>query len=59
MCLASKSRQTLGSLGHLGGQDLNGHVPSQLRVPGPVDLAHPSRTNGGDNLVGTEPIAGS
>ena len=54
MCLASKTRQTLGSLGHLGGQNLDGHVASQLGIPGAVDLAHSSCTNGGENFVGTE-----
>jgi hypothetical protein len=39
-------------------QDLDGDVPLELRVAGPVDLPHPPRAERGENLPGTETGAG-
>ena len=34
--------------------DLDGHFAIQLRIPRPVDLSHPARPQGCEDLVGTE-----
>jgi hypothetical protein len=36
-------------------EDLDRDIPIQSGVPGPIDLAHPSRAQGTDNLVRSEP----
>ena len=53
----------LEALPHLRGremlrQDLHRHGPIQTRIPCPVDLAHPARTDWGEDLVGPEASAG-
>jgi len=45
-------------LEELLGQDLDGHVALELRVPDPVDLSHSPRTERGEDLPGTETGAG-
>ncbi len=35
-------------------QDLDRHLPPESRVPGPIDLAHPARTDDGDHFIGSE-----
>ncbi len=39
--------------------DLDGHLTAQARVACAIDLAHPTRAERRDDLVGTEAIAGS
>ena len=39
-------------------QNLDSHIASQLRIPGAIDLAHPARTNSGDDFIGAETAAG-
>ena len=39
------------------GQDFQGHVPQQSRVPRPVHLSHPARAELPENLVAAEPAA--
>ena len=36
------------------GEELHRHVATELGVARPVDLTHPSSTDGRDNLVGTK-----
>jgi hypothetical protein len=40
------------------GEHLDGHRAIEARVVGAVDLTHPARADGCDDLVGTEMIAG-
>jgi hypothetical protein len=40
------------------GQDLDGHVALQLRVRGPVDLAHAAGADLRGDLIGTDTAAG-
>ena len=40
--------------GRLGGQQLDGDLTIEPRVPGEIDLAHASGTEGGKNLVRPE-----
>src|SRR5262245_15078979 len=40
------------------GQRLQGDVPAEAGVAGPVDLAHPARSERGDDLIGSDPRAG-
>jgi hypothetical protein len=42
-----------------GGDDLEGDVPSEARVAGPVDLAHPPRANRRADLIRAEVAARS
>ena len=51
--------QDLGGQAHVVGgerrrQNLEGDLPLQLRIGGAINLAHPTRADGGDDLVGTE-----
>ena len=43
--------QALAVLGEGFREHLDGHVPAQLGVAGSVDLPHPTRTDGLDDLV--------
>jgi hypothetical protein len=45
--------------GEFGGQDLDGDLPVESSIDGPVDVAHASGGDGGDYFVGTQPGAGS
>jgi len=54
--LAPETLDALTALRHLGGQDLERHVPAELRVGGAVDLAHPAGADrGGDAVVRESP----
>jgi uncharacterized protein YcaQ len=46
--------QTVGVFRKRRGQNLDRDIPPQARVPGAVDLAHPARSQGGKDLVGTQ-----
>ena len=52
-------RQPLGVLRDRLGEDFDREVPVQLGIPGPVDLAHPSRSERRQDFVGTELRSGS
>ena len=52
--LLLEAPQALRVLGELRGQHLDGHLPPQPRVPGPVHLAHAPRAEGGENFVRAE-----
>ena len=45
-------------LGELVGQDLDGHIPSELQVVRSINLAHPAFADGLDDLVVGELLAG-
>jgi hypothetical protein len=45
--------------GERRGQDLDGHVAPELGVVRLIDLAHPARSDGGEDFVGAEFCAGS
>ena len=52
--LALEAREAFGIAGHVLRQDLDGHIASELRVPGTVDFAHPAGTQQGVHLIDTE-----
>ena len=45
--------------GELSGQHLDGHLPVEPRVSGPVDLAHPAGSQGPDNLEAPRRVPGA
>jgi hypothetical protein len=49
--LAPEGVETLGVRGHLGGKDFGGDLAAELRVGGPVHLAHAVFADGGDDAV--------
>ena len=49
--LAPEALEPLRARGHLGGQHLERHVATELRVGGAVDLAHPAGADGGGDAV--------
>ena len=49
--LALEARDPVGVRGKEVGQDLDRDVPIEARVARPVDLAHPARTKGSEDLV--------
>ena len=52
-CSAAKPLQAVSIGGHVWWQDLESHVPPELRVFGPTDLAHAALAKlGGDRVVG-------
>ena len=51
--LAAEAVQAVGTSGHPGGQHLERHIASELRVGGAIHLAHSTDTDGGG-----EPIVG-
>ena len=53
--LAFEPRQPVGVGRHRLRQDLDGDVPIELAVPGPVHLAHPARAQRGEDLVRPQP----
>ena len=59
--LASRSKRASASAfgGQMGGEDLDRDVPVELRVPRAVDLAHPARAEGREDLIGAKARAGS
>lgn len=52
--LLRTTREPFGVLGEGGGQDLDGGIAAEFRVPGAKDLAHPARAYRRDDLVGTD-----
>ena len=54
----SKRPRRSGVVGEGLRQDLDRHVPSEPRVAGAVDLAHPAGADQAEDLVGAEPCAG-
>ena len=49
--LTSEALQALTVLGQFGGEHLDGHLPVQVEVGGPIHLAHPSRAERGGHAV--------
>ena len=58
--LASRSNRAkaIRILGERLGQDFEGHVPVEFRVPGPIHLAHAAFADLGGDLIGAERGAG-
>ena len=56
--LLLEAAQPLRVLGERGRQDLDRDVAPEARVPRAVDLAHPSRADLREDLVGAEAGAG-
>ena len=56
--LALEARETIRIGGKGGGKDLDRDVAIELRVTGPVDLAHSACPDWTDDLVGVEPRPG-
>jgi hypothetical protein len=52
--LEFEAGQAVAVLGQLPGEDLDGHVPVDPQIVGTPDLAHPSRAEGRDDLVGAD-----
>ena len=52
--LALEAGQPVGVGGHALGQDLDGDLAIELRIPRAVDLAHAAGAEGREDLVGTE-----
>ena len=52
-----EAAQAIRVLGEGGGEDLDGDVAAEPRVFGAVDLTHPARADGGEDLVGPYPHA--
>ena len=57
-CLALETREPIGVGRDIGGQDLDGDVPLQLRVAGAIDLAHSTHAELGDDFIRGEASAG-
>lgn len=53
-CFALEAQERLGIAGQLGGEDFDGYVPAELRVPRAIDLTHPPRAEGREDLVRAE-----
>ena len=49
-----KPGQAFRSIGEEVREDCEGHVPAELRVPGPIYLAHAALTDEGGHFVGAE-----
>src|SRR5690242_16552305 len=54
-----KPAQAVGIAAEGARQDLDGNVPAQSRVAGPIHLTHAALTKWGDDLVGAEFGAGN
>src|SRR5262245_13770688 len=52
--LALEPGARLRTLGQVRGQHLDGYVAPQPHVPRAIDLAHPSRANRSDDLIGAQ-----
>ncbi len=46
--------QALGVIREQVGQDFEGHIPAELRVPGAIHLAHAALADLGGDLIGAE-----
>jgi len=55
---APEARQPIGVAHHFGGQHLDGHRAVELRVRGPIHLAHAARAEWSCDLVGPEADSG-
>ncbi len=51
---ALQAGESLGRGGEVRGQELERHVPAEPRVAGAIDLAHATRAQGDEDLVGAE-----
>ena len=51
-------RETVGIFGKLLGKDFDGDLAPELGVTGPVNFSHSPRTDGGEDLVVPERLAG-
>ena len=58
LCLTREASAAVGIGAEGLRQDLERDVAIQLRVAGAIHLAHPARTDGSENLVGTKVSAG-
>ncbi len=56
--LLLEARKTDGIRRELRVDHLQGDLPVQPRVPGPIDLTHPARAERGSDLVWPEAVAG-
>jgi len=56
--LTFEPRETLGVVSEVLGEDLDRDVTPELGVAGSLDLSHPARTNGRDDLVDAEQASG-
>src|SRR5439155_10247003 len=56
--LRDSARLTLEALGELLFRHLHRNDAIQASVPGLIHLAHPTRADGRDNLIGTQPGSG-
>ncbi len=54
--LTSEASESLCILRQFRGQDLDRHLAIELRVPGPVHLAHSARAERGDDFVRSEAL---
>ena len=52
--LALEAGEAIGGGGHRLGQHLHRHLAAEAEVLGPIDLAHPSGSEGAEDLVGAE-----
>ena len=50
----SSSGKALGVIREEVGQDLEGHIPVEFRIPSPIHLAHAATADQGSDLVGAE-----
>ena len=58
LCFALEARQTVRILCEPVGQDFDRHLAPELRIAGAVDLAHPARAKGGQDLMRAETRTG-
>ena len=56
--LPTEARESVGILRSPFGQDLDGDLAVEPRVPGPIDLPHPARAQRREDLVGAEAVPG-
>ena len=59
LSLSLETHQLLSILRKLFGKNFDGDFPPELGVPGAVDLSHPTRTEGGEDLISTQLSVGS
>jgi hypothetical protein len=58
LCFALKSHTQLGTVSKTRKQNLDGDNSIEARIPGPINLAHPARTDSGKYFIGPETAAG-
>src|SRR5258708_4593947 len=54
-CFALEALAQFRAVGKMSGKNLDGNDAIEPRVPRAIHLAHPARTNRGENFVGAEP----